>query len=448
MENKHIFSKSYAERKEKVQNALRCEEIAERNSNKLFAYRIPLRVLASVAVISALTLSVYAAAQWIDFRMEKNGDEVRVYAELNETGEVTSDIEDKPLRSWNAYDDEIMIRLSIPDLPSDMSERDNTNGKYFSEDSARAMTVSAIDLRRSDLDEIIENAGEAKQLDAGGKTLYVIKSNAEAYLYDRTAFVLLEEEDLVLKMLISYGITDDELLRLASTLTVEETDDELLALPIINEVDSNSNADIPFVFVKEEAPIYETSLSEIGEAVRDEEDWYTATVNKVEVFDNINVLNKDCILRKDFVARFTDDSGILIPYNRTEVFWSAEEGEKPTKHFGDTDTAKKKLYVVTLTMDDVTMDDLSASDREEMLEACVNGFDLNTYTVSDGEINITYSDFVVDRKPEANADSCNIVYREYLGNNRWKLAYLIDEDIACGDLVLNNYTGNIYVKIP
>ena len=57
------------------------------------------------------------------------------------------------------------------------------------------------------------------------------------------------------------------------------------------------------------------------------------------------------------------------------------------------------------------------------------------------------SNAVADRKPNAYADSSEIIYREYLGNDQWKAAYLIDEDAAEDNLVLEEYTGKIYVKV-
>ena len=445
MRDKHIFSKSYTERKEAVLHALRREEALEAEKKSCFFTRTPVKIMASVAILSVLTVSVYAAVQWIDFRMEQNGDEVRIHASLNETGE-NDDTDEKPVRSWNAEEGEISIRLNIPDLPSDMRERENTNGKYYSEDSSRSMTINGIDLRRSDLNEILGGADKAEQLDAGGKPLYVITSNSDAAFYNRTAFILFEKEELVLKLWVSYGITDDELLTMASTLTLEETDDALLALPIINEVlDDSYDWTTPITI--EHDPIYEADLLEIGQSARDDNDWYTATIDTVEVHDTINVLDPSYILRKDFVGRFTDTSGNLVPYNRTEVIWNEEEGKQATKQFGETVSAKKKLYVVTLTMEDVTMDEIPEADRERMLKACVNSFNLYPYTVVNGEIIMQSSNAVVDRKPNAYADSSEIIYREYLGNNQWKVAYLIDETDAEGELMLEQYTGKIYVNI-
>ena len=92
-------------------------------------------------------------------------------------------------------------------------------------------------------------------------------------------------------------------------------------------------------------------------------------------------------------------------------------------------------------------DEFSEEDRDDMLKACVNGFNLYAYTVVDGEIKLQSSNDVVDRKPEAYADSSEIIYREYLGNNQWKVAYLIDETAAEGNLMLEEFTGKIHVNI-
>lgn len=445
MSDKHIFSKSYENRKEAVLDALHREDAIEESKNTHFTVHTVVKIAAFAAVLSVLSVGVYAAVRLIDFNVEQNGDEIHIHASLNDSGESTADKEEKPLRSWNSEEGEISIRLIIPDLPSDMEEDKTANGKYHSEDSSRSMTINGIDLRRSDLDQIIGGTTAIKQLDAGGKPMYVIAGGEVAYY--RLAYILFEEDELVLKLWVSYGITDDELLAMASTLTLEETDNALLAIPIMNEVSDGSD-DEQKVYYSETDPVYESDLLEIGESTRDATDWYTATVNSVEVYDNINVLNPNYILRKNFVEQFTDTSGNLIPYNRTEIVYSFEDGKYVSRHFGESITSQKKLYVITLTMADVTMDGMDEEDRDSMLKACVYGFDLVGYTVTDGKIDITWSsEVVVDKKPEAHADCSEAVYREYLGNNQWKVAYLVDETIADGDLLFGNYTGKIYVKI-
>ncbi len=445
MKDKHIFSKSYTERKEAVMNALRREETAEKSGCASSAPRIPLRILACAALLSVLTVSAYAAVQWIEFRLVRDGDETHIHASLNETGDTSADREEKPPRSWNAEEGEISVRLLIPDLPSDMREIENTNGKYYSDDTSRGMTVNGIDLRRSDLDQIIGGNADIQQIDAGGKPMYVIKGHSEAAYYNRTAYILLQEEELVLKFWVSYGITDEELLAMASTLTLEETDDPWLALPISNEV-SDDSFDWTTPIVIERDPVYEADLLEIGESVRAANDWYTATVNRVEIHDNIHVLNRHCITRKDYVESFIDDSGKLIPYTRTEKIL-VQDGQGWALQYGEDVSVTKKLYVVTLTMEDVTIipDDEAANER--MLKACVNGFNLKGYTISDGKVEMTSIDAAVNRKPESHSGNGEGIYREYLGNNQWKIAFLIDSDTAVGDLVLYDETCKIYVKI-
>lgn len=445
MRDKHIFSPSYTARKEAVMNALRREETAEKNSHTCSASRIPLKILACAALLSVLTVSVYAAVQWIEFRLVQDGDETRIHASLNETGDTSADREEKPLRSWNAEEGEISVRLLIPDLPSDMRERENTNGKYYSDDTSRGMTVNGIDLRRSDLDQIIGGSADVKQIDAGGKPMYVISGHSEAAYFNRTAYILLEEEELVLKFWVSYGITDEELLAMASTLALEETDDPWLALPISNEV-SDDSFDWTTPIVIERDPIYEADLLEIGESARAANDWYTATVNRVEIHDNIHVLNRHGITRKDYVESFIDDSGKLIPYTRTEKIL-VQDGQGWSLQYGEDVSVTKKLYVVTLTMEDVTINPDDEAANEEMLKACVNGFDLKGYTISDGKVEMTFIDAAVNRKPESHSGNGEGIYREYLGNNQWKIAFLIDSDTAVGDLVLYDETCKIYVKI-
>ena len=446
MKRTHVFSETYENKKEALREALARESLATVQSTPCLTHRLPVRILAVCALLGILTVSVYAAAQWIDFRMEKNGDEVRVHAGLTNSDE-SADTSEKPLRSWQIGDGEIGIRLHIPDLPADMEADRAASGKYRSSDPSRAITVNGIDLRRSDLDHLIGGASGVRKLTAGDKPMYVIETGGEAAYYNRIAYIALEEYELVLKLWVSYGITDDELFSLASTLTTEETTDAMLAIPIHNEPRGGTDADIPFTYVGEDDVICEAELIEIGESARDANDRFTVTVSDANVYDNISVLRPEHVLHADFVQRFTDAEGNLIPYNRTEILWSREEGKTPVKQFGETVSSTKKLCVVTLTLADVTMDEIPEADRDRMLKASLYGFDLRAYTANDGKLTWLSEDAVVDGKPEANADSSEMIYREYLGNGRWKVAYLIDEADASGKLVLGSSVSRVYVKI-
>lgn len=442
MKENHTFSKSYTEHKNAVFNAIRREECIAAQKEKHVMPRTPIKILVAAAVLCALTVSVYAAVQWIEIRIERNEDEIHFHAGLNEAAESDTNREEKPLRSWSSEEGEVSIRLHIPDLPSDMSEDQTANGKYDSKDTSRAMTINGIDLRRSDLDQIIGGKADIKQFEAGGKPMYVFYGNGDAAYYTRIAYIVFEKDELVLKLWVSYGITDDELLSMASTLTLEETDDPLLAIPIINEVnDGTSDEDENKVVYIPRDPIYESDLSEIGVPVRSKNDWYTITVNSVEVYDNISVLKPSCITRKDFVQRFVDENGELIPYERTEIIYADH-----SMNFGEGVPTVKKLFVVTLTMENVTISEDEAVNAD-MLPACVNGFDLDGYTVTDGEIETITKSGVVNKKREWFAGNGEGIYREYLGNNQWKVAFLLDDDIAEGNLVLHDYTCKVYIKI-
>jgi len=443
MKDNHNFSETYEKRKQAVRAALKEESAKEKQSTSLSIPSISGKVLLSAALVSLLAVGTLAAAsRFVDFRMDRDGNKVHIHAGIpSSPASTTSAVEDKPLRSWIAEDGEISIRLNIPDLPSDMAEDKTANGKYHGADSSRSMTINGIDLRRSDLNQLIDGASEVKQLAAGEKVVHVVEKG-EADIY-RIAYIVFEEDELVLKLWVSWGITDDELTAMASTLTLEETDDITLALPIQNEVNgTETDMGQPNVYICPDDPIYEADLIEIGESARLDTDWFTVTVNDVSVYDNISPLNPSCILQADKLMKFTDVNGNFVPYNRTPVIWG-ENG----KQFGESEVVTKKLYVVTLTTSELDLSEFEEEDRYPMLRASVNGFTLSGYTVTDGMLSMISRSAVIDRTPGEYAMSSEIIYREDLGNGRWKVAYLIDDDIAEVNLVLGSYTGKFYIKL-
>ncbi len=441
MKDNHDFSPAYEKRKQTLLRALRREEALAADRRAHSVSRLPRRILAFAALAAVLTASVYGAVRYIEFRMEQNGNEVSVHAALNDPN---GNAGTRPLRSWRSADGEVSIRLRIPDLPADLSESDTSAGKYVGADGTRALTVSGIDLRRSELHQLI--SGTATELrTAYGKTVYVV-SRGEANLF-REAFIVYEEEELVLQFWVGCGITDDELTVLASTLTIEETADTALALPIRNEVDDVSSASAPDEWTIGSDLICEADLLEIGGSARDVLDRYTAAVSGVSVGDNLRALRADCLLDKDYVGQFADANGDLIPYVRTEVLYGKTESGMYTASFGESVNAKKQLVVVTLDLSDVGMDELSDADRDEMLRACVNGFRLCGYTVENGAIMPDITVTVIDRTPGAYAGRTEPVYREELGGGRWRIAFLIDEDAAEENLLLYIPTGKIAVRI-
>ena len=446
MQDKHIFSKAYTNRREAVLTALRREEALRAEKPARRTCGTFAKLLTAAALLSVLTVTVYAAVQWVEVRMERNGNAVHLHAEIAESPQAQTAQSDQPPRSWNAQDGEVSVRLNIPDLPADMSEWEHTNGKFHSEDSSRAMTVNGIDLRRSALDELIGGADDVQKLDAGGKPLYVISSDSEAAFYNRTAFLVFEKEALVLKLWVGYGITDDELLAMTATMTLEETDDAALALPIINEV--SGSYDPTKMITVERDPIYVTDLLEIGQSAREHGDDYTVAVDRVEVFDNIHVLNPNCFLNRKFAGQFVDGAGNLIPYTRTEIVYTQDEDGYVSMQFGESVQSSKKLYVITLTLSDVTADYFEEEDRDYWIRAWIHGFNLTNYTVENGEIELqSTSGVVIDRRPETHADRIESIYREYLGGDQWRVAYLVDETIAEEPLVFSSYTAKIRVKI-
>ncbi len=458
MKEAHVFSEEYNKRKHTVMCALRREEASgAANSSRRYS-GTAVRILVCAAILAALTVSVFAITRFIDFRVNKEGNEVSVHAGITASdtggapisantpgnaGTGTSD-EEKPLRSWRSQDGEISVCLSIPDMPPDMLGNPTASGKYGSQDHSRRITICGIDLRRCDLDQIVSGATDTMQLDAGGKIMYVIKKG-EADFYDRVAYIAYEEEELILKLYISYGITDAELLSLASSTTVGYTTDALLAIPIENE---NETAPAEKTsFETGYVPALVTELKKTGTPLRADTGRFTLTVSDVSIYNDVSVLDTSSVLRTEYIGKFTNGDGVLVPYNRTEVFLNAGSGETLPSSFGETVSVTKKLYVLTLTLSDVQLDEFADEDKYSMLCAIVASFRLNGYTVKDGRAEITSLNFVIDRLPGEYSSSSEPIYREDLGNGQWRVAYLVDEDIAEGDLMLYNLTERIFVKI-
>ena len=443
MREKHIFSERYTERKQAVLNSLGREGSVEKSTR--VHPSIPIRIFAAVALLSALSVGVFAATKFIDFSLERDGDNVYIHAGLNGTDKGTA-TDDKPLRSWNIEDGGVGIKLNIPDLPSDLETNKTAAGKYGNEDSSRAITVNGVDLRRSDLEHIIVGATDTRQLVAGNKPVYIVNKGEDSR-YDRIAYIVFEEDELVLKLWVSRGITDDELMGLAATLEIEYTTDSTQSIPILNELGDGAAIDLPATIVGKGEPVYEKDLAQMGEPVHATNGEYTVCIDSVSVYDDVNALDPDCIIRGDIVDRFSDENGNLIEYNRTQIVWLESAGKEPEKAYREGFVTEKKLYVLTLTMSDLNLDKYPEEDRDVMLRAFVNSFNLNSYTERSGEIDIFTMDAVVDQKAGESVCNHEIVYRECLGDGRWKIAYLLDSDIAEKELVLSCDVSRVYVKI-
>ena len=439
MKEIHDFSDRYNNRKRAVVSALRSYE-AERTLTCAKKMSLPIRMMISVAIIAAVSVSAFAAAKWIEFRVDRDGDKINIHAGVNET----ANKEDRPLISWRSDDCDISVKLNIPDFPADMSPNMTANGKYDSTDSSRSLTFSVVDLHRSDLDQITAGVTDVERFDADGREVYVIKTG-EANYYNRTAYMAFEREAIVLKIWVSYGVTDEELTAMLTSLTLEETDDPSVAVPVLNELtDAN---DAPDIFERESTTQYVSELSDIGESIRDTNERFTATVKSVEVFDDAKTLDFKHVIYKDMFYRFVNADGTLRPFERTMVNTIFNDDGSFVKEFGESVKMKKKLYVVTLAVTDLDFSDLNEADSLDMLQACINGFELDGYTNDGSEIKITSFSAVADRTLGQYTGNGEMVYRQALGDGLWKVAFLIDEDIAEGNLVLHSYTSEIYIKI-
>ncbi len=437
---KHTMKKVHLsnEAKNRIKTACRTEEV---KNLRIWTLRGGARVAAVFACVIALSVSVYAAAELISFYMEREDDTAKIHAVLNETVDTST----TPNRAWNANEDEVMVKLSFGYMPEDIAPDLTANGKYGGKENNRAMTFSGFDLRIGDLDALIGNVGKAEEFTAGGKRAFLMTSDSEMALYNKTLYVLFEEEQLVIKASVGFGITEDELKTIAEGLTVEETDDISLALPISNEVGLGGNAnDIPFEYIIENPKVYREDLLKLGESghYENEFDYADITVEKAEIFDSIAPLNMNLMdsFGLEQIEDMTDAKGNFIPYKRTMV-------DNYAGKFGETEEVTKQLVVFTVKLKEV----MKVDDADPYPLAFLQAFKLTKLvTNEDGTIvgNYDVGTAVIDRTPGTDAGTTEPIYREPLGDDTYRIAYLIDNDQFDGELLLESRYAEIYYVIP
>ena len=431
------------EAKEDIKAACR-EQMTVRNLRCGFSKRTGFKVIAAAIAIVSMTISVFAVSKLITFSMTQKDDEVRINAALPEGNEDT----DTPVRSWNSDKEagEISIRLEFSYMPEDMSEDLTASHKYGGSKNNRAITFSGYDLRRSDLNTIIQNIDSAEKFMAGDKEAYLLISN-DLSIYNKDIYVLFAEEKIVVHGIVGYGITLEEIKAIAEGMSFAETDDVIHALPIANELNSSDVSDVPFVFVHENPTVYRSDLLTIGEVGTYENVFESRSVkvDKVEMFESIAGF-EDGVIRKDLVEKFTDEGGDLIPYNRAEVIMNDDDvanGGKVTKTLGETVEMTKRFVCITVT---------ATGDTDENMKPFLHSFSLGGLAeTEEGTIERTQGrqNFWIDGVPGEYADTHEPVYRKKVGADRWVLGYLLDADEIGNELYFySSYAELHYVLNP
>ena len=419
MNEKHIFSPAYEAKKQAVLNALASETGVQPTRR---ASRVPIRVMVAAATVSLLALTVFAAAKLIDFAAEQEGYATHIHIALATTEgktalETTAADTQKPLRAWNVGDSEIGIKLSFAYMPEDLIE--NTPYKWGAEEKTRHITFNGIDLRRGAWDTTIAQTTAYETFTAGEHAAYLIQKS-DADLYNRELYVLFAEEELAVHAWLTYGITDEEIKAIAAGITLEENTDTESAIPIANEFGSGT----PEVIEINRPTVYYDDLLTVGETGKHELGDCTVTLESVEYYDSFSKLNSEYIVRKEFVRKFTDEKGDLIPYPRTEYIRG--DGVTTINRFGETEEMTKKLICITVS--------LTESERS------VRNFSLYALSVDASGAVSAASDktYVIDSTPGERAGSNEYVYFEPLGNGRYRLGYLPDADECDGELWLRS----------
>ena len=311
------------------------------------------------------------------------------------------------------------------------------NGKWNGSDNTRSITFSGFDLRRGDLSDVIENINNTKAFTAGENDAYLLYDASEAALYDMYLFVHFAEEQLVVKARVGCGITDEEIRSIAAAMRIEETDDAALALPISNELTTeNQNNDPLFSFEEESQVIHRTTLLSVGESAHYDGvfgDHKEITVDSIEVLDNISTLDQTGFTSRglEMLSSFTDNGGNFITYMRTEI--DRERGV-----FGETTETEKRFVLVSVTFSGAEGEGDAKSFMQTFhLSSCIDG--------GNGTVLPWYAQasYVIDKNPGRYAGTTEPIYRLYIGNGRYLIGYILDEEISKQTLLLHSSYAEI-----
>lgn len=431
-------------KKQKIKD-LCYESITEKeNSRTVFSAKAGFKIIAALAAVVLLSISVFSAARLIDFSMTKEDDGVKLHAALPEENKDT----EAPLRAWNsdAEKGEISVRLEFDYMPSDLTENETATHKYSGESMSRAITFVGHDLRRSDFNEIVKNVDEAEKFMAGDKQAYLLTWDS-LVVYDKDIYVLFEEEEMLIHGMVGYGITVDEIKSIAEGMRIVEVEDINIALPISNELGDESDDSSPEVIYIDPVYVYRDDLLKLGEV--GEYDGYfdqrTVRVDKIEMLENISGYENDFI-RDDVIEKFTGDNGEFISYMRGArvVEGDIEAGEKPRIVLGEETEMKKRFILITMTVER----------DEDDTDYDVKGF-LHTFSLGglveteEGHIERTqgWDNYIINGAPETHADFHDPVYRKKLGENKWVLGYFLDEDEIRREMYLYSSHAELYYSL-
>ena len=396
--------------------------------------KISARVAVAAAVVAALSVSAFAMTEMMGFSFAREEDTVIIGATLSD--DVKDSVSTKPLRAWNSEDGEISVKLSFGYMPEDMSERDNTPAKWNgTADYNRCITFVGFDLRRCDLETVIDGVDKADHFNAGANEAYLLTSDCEIAVYNKTLYVLFADEQFVVKAHVGEGITEDEIKSIAAGMAIEETDDVEHALPISNELAGSSDDSDNKVFYSDPIIVNKSDLLSIGEKgeYTGVLEGITITPLEYEIVDNVAGLDENCFHDFEWVKQFIDESGNFVPYKRTGV--DREKGK-----FTATEDMVKKMVLVTVQFNSDTELD------EHDIRAHLNTFNLKPLEFNDdGTVRLDVGgDCVIDRTPGRKADSVESRYIKSLGNGNWVVGYMLDEDECQGGFFYENTTAEIY----
>ncbi len=454
MNNNNFFSQRYLKRKALIMKNLESYE----TESKPHRTRTPLKLIAAIAICTLLAVSVFAVTEFSFFKIFRDNTKTVI-----SVGSGTSDNNEKTeALTYNGGYYTFASDFDIEgDIPSLIFHRDYipksvgntpTEGeiKYGDFNSGTAMSFSLVYLGGKNYTYNFGPSAKIENLTVNGHSAIIIRLDETTY-FNRILAVYFEEHDVLVDCYLGYSIPDSEITKLAEGFRLEETDDPSLAWQITKNTGGMVHSTylpesvyLPLE-LSEKISINDTvTLSEgvVGSTERENVD-IEVTPLYTAVLDDILALDKNHY-DAEKLKFFANSDGSFISYPRTKIIKSSEGGSI----FGETESIKKKLVTVTLSMKNTS---------DSSVTTCIgSAFNLHVGT---GES--LFRSYVYDNTPSKYTTTPVPFYYDAggLGTSAWitdfsageekicTVGFLVDEDMLDLSYLLIGNAGDVIYNL-
>ncbi|MDE7389991.1 MAG: hypothetical protein K2M82_03515 [Lachnospiraceae bacterium] len=274
------------------------------------------------------------------------------------------------------------VKLNLGYLPDNVISEDGL--KYSVNNNHKEKCLTFLVVRTNDTDSFfdtnIENYEELTVNDHHAVLANVANNND----FDRRFYIYFEEYSAFIKAYVGSDVTDEEVSKIMNGISVTEgtaDDHSGGALSEVKNQDKNSLWDMLSNITDKATPTVNITFSkiELGQTLHNSivnDETCTATIDKIEVLDNVNNLDEkkfqfymDDALAED-ISDYADENGNLVAYERNSYKYG-DGVNTPISEITLTETVNRRMVYVTITVSNNT-DSVSTYWYQDLDMHCLN----------------------------------------------------------------------------